>query len=309
MRNAGGARVAPAHTCRNVRRIVLLSTLAPSLLLGQPGPAVPAEPAPSDTTRIDASRAAIVGGIVAVSIATIHLYQQSGWWKNNRAPFHFQEDLKYGLHVDKLGHMYGGTVLTFVLDRSLRWANFSDDAALMWGATGALLFQTYVEIEDGFSTWGFDRVDFASDVMGSVYPVAQYHVPFLRNFNFKFSYHPSNLINEPGGVGFKGQKHIMFDDYEGQTIWLSLRVKDLLPEPVASYWPGWLCLAAGYGARNIATSNPYRVYFVGLDLDMTRVIPRDTAFLRLLGDALNFIHMPMPAVKVSPNAVWYMLYF
>jgi len=35
----------------------------------------------------------------------IHLYQESGWWKYNRAPFHFREDLEYGLGVDKIeGH-------------------------------------------------------------------------------------------------------------------------------------------------------------------------------------------------------------
>ncbi len=289
--------------------LILVTMLPVHLLCQEDIAAAGIAPSNPDSTSINTSRLAIVGGVLVGGITAIHIYQSYGWWKDNRAPFHFREDLKYGLNVDKIGHMYGGIVLSFIFDRSLRWANFSDESALLWGAGGALLFQTYVEMEDGFSTWGFDRVDFASDVAGSLYPIGQHYIPFMRNFDIKFSYHPSDLINEPGGVGFKGQRHIMFDDYEGQTLWLSFNVRNLLPAPADSFWPAWLCLAAGYGARDVARTNPYRVYFIALDLDMRKVIPQDTPFLKLLGEALNFIHFPMPAVKLYPNVVWYGLYF
>jgi hypothetical protein len=262
-----------------------------------------------DTTRINPTKLAIVVGGLAGTIAAIHIYQSQGWWKDNRTSFHFQEDLKYGLNVDKLGHFYGAMTSAWIFKKSFIWANVPDTAALWWGSGAALLFQTYVEVEDGFSTWGFDRVDWASDLAGAAYPVAQHYWPFLRNFNMKFSYHPSSLINEPGGVGFRGQKHIMFDDYEGQTIWFSVDVNSLLPRPVDSYWPDWLCLALGYGARDIATPQPYRVYFLALDFDVTRIIPQNTAFLRTLSEALNFIHLPAPAVQISPGTIWYGLYF
>ncbi len=263
----------------------------------------------TDTSNIDPVRFTIVTGTVAASIAAIHIYQTNGWWQGNRAPFHFQEDLTYGRSVDKLGHFYSGNVISFILRRSYHWAGFSDEAALYWGSAGSLLFQTYVELEDGFSTWGFDRVDFASDVAGAAWPIAQYHVPFLRNFDFKFSYHPSPELDNPGGSGFKGQKHIIFDDYEGQTIWLSMKMHNLLPKGIDSYWPKFLNLAVGYGARDVVSSKPYSVFFLALDLDMTKVIPDNTPFLKLLGEALNFIKVPMPAVQISPRAVWYGFYF
>src|SRR5258706_228656 len=41
-------------------------------------------------------RLALVGGTLLSSMAAIHIYQQNGWWKDNRAAFHFQEDLVYG---------------------------------------------------------------------------------------------------------------------------------------------------------------------------------------------------------------------
>jgi hypothetical protein len=258
---------------------------------------------------IDCGRLALVSGTLATSIVVIHFYQQSGWWNDNRAPFHFQEDLVYGLSVDKIGHFYGAYLLEFFIGRSVEWANVPEETALWIGSGGALLFQTYVEIEDGFSTWGFDRVDFASDVGGAAWPVARYYLPYLRHFDLKVSYHPSDLLGNPGGIGFKGQKHLIIDDYEGQTFWLSMAVHDLVPEGVKQYWPDFLCLALGYGAREVAGPDPHRVYFVALDLDMTKIIPRDTGFLRALGNLLNYVHMPLPAVQFSPGAIWYGVYF
>ena len=260
---------------------------------------------------VDHGRLAIVGGVLAGGMAAIHIYQQNGWWADNRAPFHFQEDLTYGLGVDKIGHFYGATVLAFVFGNALRWANVSEADALWAGSAGSLLFQTYVEIEDGYSAWGFDRVDFAANLAGASWPIAQHYLPLLENVNLKLSYVPSPLIDNAGGAGFRGQKHLMMDDYEGQTFWLALKPRAVLPEAAKRYWPESLGLALGYGARDIAAtaSRPYRVVFLSLDYDMTKIIPQETGFLRTLSRALNFIHFPAPAVRISPSAIWYGIYF
>ncbi len=271
-----------------------------------------AHPVPSrerPDSGYDKGRLALVGGTLLGSMLVIHFYQQSGWWKDNRAPFHFEEDLVYGLSVDKIGHFYGATLLGFLIERSVRWADVSDESALWIGSGGALLFQTYVEVEDGFSAWGFDRVDFASDVGGAAWPIARHYVPYLRNFDLKLSYHPSDLLGNPGGVGFKGQKHLIIDDYEGQTFWMSFKVHGLLPESARGFWPEWLCIALGYGARNVAGPDPHRVYFLAPDLDMTKILPHDSALLSTLGELLNFIHMPLPAFRFYPTSVVYGFYF
>jgi hypothetical protein len=262
-----------------------------------------------DTTQINTSRMIIIGGALVGTMAGIMIYQQNGWWKDNRRSFHFREDLQYGRSVDKLGHFYGANAATFIFSRSFQWAGMRERPSLWYGAGCSLLFQTYIEVQDGFSAWGFDRVDFAADVLGAFYPVAQHYVPPLRELNMKFSYHPSNLINEPGGVGFRGQQHILFDDYEGQTIWLSLNLNSVLPSAIEPYWPDWLAVAAGYGVRDVATPNPYSILLLSLDYDMTKIIPADTWFLKTLGEVLNFIHFPAPAVQISPHAIWYGFYF
>lgn len=262
-----------------------------------------------DSTRINTGRLLLIGGITAGTIVGIQVYQANGWWSNNRTSFHFREDLEYGRSVDKLGHFYGSSVLTFVFGKSLQWSGFREGTSLLLGAGGALLFETYVEIQDGFSAWGFDRVDFAANVAGAFYPVAQYYVPVLRNFNVKFSYHPSPLLHEPGGVGFRGQKHLMFDDYEGQTIWLSASVNNLLPGTSERFWPDWLAIAGGYGVRGVGTPHPYSIFILSIDYDFTKIIPAKTWFLRTVGETLNYLHFPAPAVQISPHVIWYGLYF
>ncbi|HTK81757.1 MAG TPA: DUF2279 domain-containing protein [Bacteroidota bacterium] len=275
-------------------------------------------PFPEDTTQrgggegeqINTGRLWLVGGTLLTSMVVIHVYQQNGWWKENRAPFHFQEDLVYGLSVDKIGHFFGGYLMGYSIQKCVEWANVPECSAVWIGAAGGLLFQTYVEVEDGFSTWGFDRVDFASDVLGSAWLVGRYYVPSLRNVDLKMSYHSSSLLGTAGGSGFKGQQHLVIDDYEGQTFWMSVKMHNILPKsPFQRYWPSFLCLAVGYGARDVAGVSPYRVLVLAPDLDMTEIIPRNTSFLKTLGEVLNFIHLPLPAVQVSPNAIWYGVYF
>jgi hypothetical protein len=263
----------------------------------------------SDPGGVSGLRLAIVGSTVVASMTAIHIYQENGWWKDNKAPFHFREDLDYGRGVDKIGHFYGASVMTFILSKSFRWANVPEDDALLLGAGTSLLFQTYIEVRDGYSKWGFDRVDFAANVGGAFYPLLQYYSPLLRKLNLKFSYHPSDLLNNPGGVGFRGQEHILFDDYEGQTFWLSFTMNEILPGSVNEFWPDWLCLALGYGARNVAAPDSYSILLVGLDYDLTRIIPQTSGFLRVLSQTLNFIRLPAPTIQISPTAIWYGFYF
>jgi hypothetical protein len=267
----------------------------------------------SDTIEVDSginyTRLAIVGGALVTTMTAIHIYQQNGWWKDNRAPFHFKEDLVYGLSVDKIGHFYGTDVIAYLVRKSLLWANLSDERALWYGAGGGLLFQTFTEIEDGFSAWGFDRVDWLCNLGGALWAPVRRHVPFLNNFDVKMSYHPSDLLGNPGGIGFKGQEHIMIDDYEGQTFWLSMRFENILPSSLKSIWPDFLCIALGYGARGVATPDPHSVYYIAPDIDFTQLIPQSTWFLKTLGEALNFIHPPLPAVRLYPTTIWYGIYF
>ncbi len=289
---------------------LLLRTSAPALTDTTGAAAVP-ESLSTVSGGVNKTRLYIVGGVMAASMAGIHLYQQSGWWKYNRTSFHFREDLTYGLSVDKIGHFYGTMLWAYAFRKVLAWADVPDRPALYFGSAGALLFQTFVEVEDGYSTWGFDRVDWLADLGGALWPVAQEHSGFLRSFDLKLSYKPTDLLNKPGGAGFVGQKHLLMDDYEGQTFWLAVNPERLPWVDDIPFWPGFLNLAVGYGARDVSglSGEPYSVVFVGLDYDMKKIIPQSSPFLVTLSEVLNFLHFPAPAVRLSPSTVVYGLYY
>jgi hypothetical protein len=260
---------------------------------------------------VNRTRLYIVGGAMAASMIGIHLYQESGWWKYNRAPFHFREDLTYGLGVDKIGHFYGTALWAFSLRKILAWADVPERTALYYGSAGALIFQTFVEVEDGFSSWGFDRVDFLADLGGALWPIARMHSGFVRSFDLKLSYKPTSLLNKPAAGGFVGQKHLLMDDYEGQTFWLAFNPGRLPGGEALSFWPRFLNLAVGYGAREVSgvSGAPYSVVYIGLDYDMKEIIPQSSPFLVTLSEVLNFIHFPAPAIRLRPTTILYGVYY
>lgn len=126
-----------------------------------------------DTNSINYTRLGIVSGCVLGLGTAVHYYQLNAWWKNWRRPFHFQEDLVYGKSVDKLGHAWDGAFSAFILSKSYRWTGISEENAVLIGSVGGSLFLMFVEFEDGFSQWGFDRVDAAANLMGGFYPLLQ----------------------------------------------------------------------------------------------------------------------------------------
>lgn len=261
--------------------------------------------------EINTTKLYIVCGALLGTMTGMQIYQNNGWWKGYKEPFHFQEDLVYSLNVDKFGHFEGGIALGYVISKSLQWANVPEEAAMWCGSGGSLLFQTFLEYQDGIHEWGFDRVDWASDVAGALWPIAQHHSAFLREFTWKFSYYPTSLLGTTGGSGFVGQKHLIVDDYEGQTIWVSVHCKSFLPEPLKSVTPEFLSLAVGRGCRDIAggVNAQYSVLILALDIDVGKILPSNPPWMKTLAECLNFIHLPMPAVQIYPSAIWYGLYF
>lgn len=253
---------------------------------------------------INCTRFSIVTSTIVLTATGIQIYQYNSWWKDWRRSFHFQEDLTYGKSVDKLGHAWGAAFSSFVIARSYEWSGFSHNSSLWIGAIGGSIFQLLVEFQDGFSQWGFDRVDAACDVVGGFYPLIQHNVPILKNFDIKASYSPRKL-NKPGGI--PGQKHTIIDDYEGQTFWLSLKTSKIYPD--ALKYLDFLNFAIGYSVRNTDNiENQFGVWLLAFDLDFTKIIPQKSDWLIFLSQALNYFKFPTPAIQIYPRIIWFGLY-
>ncbi len=269
---------------------------------------------PRETSRIEPVNAAIVGGLYTGLLVSLHFLQQNAWWKDERASFHFQEDWDYALQADKAGHLFAGYYMSYLISEGLIASGFSWDAATVWGGTLGLLYQTYVEVEDGYATrWGFSPSDEAADFIGAGYFVLQHYVPVLQNFTPKWQFIPARWQNEqpiphPTAV---------VDDYNSSTFWLSVNVHNLLPETWRGYWPSWLNIAAGFGARDVGYDDPAlgdrftiptRRYILALDYDMVKLLPDGGNFWNWIRQSLNYIKFPAPAVEFGKETRFHLLF-
>ncbi len=234
----------------------------------------------------------------------VHIYQSNTWWKDNRTSFHFQNDWPYALWIDKIGHFYAATLLVHGFSVGLEAANFQTEDAIVYSTAAAIAFHFYVEIEDGFGAqWGFSPGDAIANTLGSGYALAQYYFPYLQNFQIKYSYYPSAKMRSGEHKGN------VIDDYEGQKYWLTFRMENLLPDDLAEIWPAFLNLAVGMGVKDLdGSGGGRREIFVGLDFNVLE-LPLTGKFGNFVKNSLNYIHFPMPGIRISPDSAFFVLLF
>lgn len=245
---------------------------------------------------------------VAGIIAAIHFYQQDAWWSNRRMDFHFSTDWGYAAQADKFGHMYAGYLASYVGYEMLIASGFRRETAGWLGPLLAVGFQTYIEIEDGFSPFGFDPTDQYANVFGPLYFSLRNYIGPLEYTAIKLSYWPNDdyLTGD-----HYGHEKIVIDDYNGQQIWFSVKVGEAIPDVIP--WPDWLRLAVGYGAYNVdrwdadgALQVPGRRFFIALDYDLVEMVPDVGSFGNWLVQTLDNFRWPAPALQIAPEVIFYL---
>jgi hypothetical protein len=209
------------------------------------------------------------------------------WWDANGQPFHFVDDgvfNNYSLGVDKIGHAYTSYFYFNAFRNMLLWGGFEASAALWWGAGTSAFFALSIEIGDGLSSYGFSFPDLLFNMSGLGYGILQAEIPFMQNFNFKWSYVPND--------GFRFPPHFT-DHYDAHTYWLTVNVHNLLPETWEDYWPSFLQLAVGYGATD---GQSRRKAAIGLDFNL-KSFDVENDELRFALRTADMIHLPAPAVR------------
>jgi hypothetical protein len=255
-------------------------------------------------TKINPSVLYGLGAVYLGAGIGVHIYQRNAWWKDNRTSFHFQNDWPYALWADKAGHFLAAQALVHAFSAGLEAANFQTEDAMLYGTITALAFQYYVEIEDGFGAqWGFSPGDAMANTLGAGYALAQYYFPYLQNFQFKYSYYPSKKFRD--GI----HKGNLIDDYEGQKYWLTFRMKNLLPGDLGDIWPAFLNLAVGMGAKDLdGLGGGRREIFIGFDFNVLE-LPLTGKFGNFVKNSLNYFHLPMPGIRISPDSAFFVFLF
>lgn len=165
------------------------------------------------------------------------------WYKDHkRVPFHYYNDLKGYLQMDKAGHAYGAYYESYQGYHALRWAGMDKKKALIYGAPLGVIFQTPIEIFDGiYEGFGFSWWDTWSNLAGSALFTLQEAFWEKQFVMMKFSYSSSRYSKYHRKLG-ETPLESLFLDYNGHTYWLSIvllnerdKFFNLLPIPPSSY--------------------------------------------------------------------------
>ena len=234
------------------------------------------------------------------------------WYKDYpKSGFHFFNDNKQWLQMDKVGHMYSCYYEGLAGIEMMKWAGYNQKEYSLIGGAYGLFIQTGVEILDGFSKeWGASLGDMTANIIGTGMAISQSLYWDEQRFIMKFSFSPSNYSKYRPNVLGNSNLERLIKDYNGQTYWISCNVKSFLPEHKL---PNWLNFAVGYGAdgmvggddnifeRNGITYdyshiNRNRQFYLSPDIDLSK-IKTNKKLLRGILIVFNSLKFPMPAIE------------
>ncbi len=237
---------------------------------------------------------------------------QNTWYKDrDMVPFHFYNDNKAYLQVDKFGHAFGAYVISYSGFHYMLKQGFPRNKALIWGGSLGFVLQLPIEIMDGIHEgWGFSWGDVAANAVGSALVVGQELLFREQVIRYKFSYWESEYARNANGYLGTNSLNRIFDDYNGHTYWLSMPIDKIARTRLI---PSYVNIAAGYSANgmygeyeNISSYNGvdipettrYRQFLLSLDVDFSKIETR-SGFLRSAFYVMNFIKIPFPAVEFN----------
>jgi hypothetical protein len=242
------------------------------------------------------------------------------WYKDfEHSKFHFFNDGREWLGMDKLGHSFSSYWLSTLNSKAFSWAGLNHNKSAIWGSLSSFLYMFSIELLDGYSQeWGASVWDLAANASGSSLYLAQ-ELLFDKQFVLlKYSYYPSNYSHyRPAVLGNSfGEK--LIKDYNATTFWLSFDLNGIVSPKI----PKWLNLAFGYGAtgmtggfenylspdcncKPVPDSERMRKYYLSIDIDLSK-IPVKSRFLKGLLFTLNSIKFPAPTLGYSKKG-WQML--
>jgi uncharacterized protein YfiM (DUF2279 family) len=241
------------------------------------------------------------------------------WYKEYpRSSFHFKNDNNDWKQMDKTGHFMTSYYLGKLGMEVLDWAGVSEKNQLIYGATYGFAFLTAVEVLDGHSDkWGASPGDILANAAGTGLLIGQELLWNEQRITVKYSFHQTEIAKQRPNTLGKNYLQQTLKDYNGQTYWLSANIWSFNKK---SSFPKWINIALGYGADqmlygnsntgNALLENPYRQFYLSLDLDLTK-IETNSEFLKTIFSIVNFVKIPAPALEITSKGdiSFHYLYF
>ena len=254
------------------------------------------------------------------------------WYANYpRSSFHFFNDDKEWLQVDKIGHGWTAYNTGRLSTAMWRWAGLSEKKAALIGGLSGTAYLTVIEILDGFSSqWGFSWGDMTANLVGSGLFISQELLWQEQRIQYKFSFHRNTYDNpmldkRANDLFGNSWYERMLKDYNAQAYWLSANLKSFFKE---SNLPAWLNVAVGYGADGMfggfenKWTDPQgneitrydisrkRQFYIAPDIDFTK-IKTNKKWLKTVFSFLNAFKCPAPALMLDSKGKFkvYAIYF
>ncbi len=252
--------------------------------------------------------------IILTSNISLYTISYSGmyflWYKNNEEQkFHFFNDSKEWLQMDKVGHGFSSYYITNIIYNEFNWAGYSYKQSNNYSLLSGFLTVSTIEIFDGFyKNWGASISDISANFIGSSLFFAQQKFWREQRIIPKFSFHKTNFANiRPELLGNNLMQNI-FKDYNGQTYWLSANINSFFN---LDKFPDWLNLAVGYSATGMigGSDNSFlpveypntlrqRQYLLSLDINLQKIKTKNK-ILKAVFLSLNTLKIPFPAIEFS----------
>jgi len=272
--------------------------------------------------------ALINAGIYGGSLAALY----AAWYRNYpMGRFHTFNDGDEWKQMDKVGHVFGAYTMGRYSLGLWKHTSLSRTKQVWIGGLSGAMYQTAVEVLDGFSTqWGWSWTDMAANLLGSGLLISQELAWQQQYIQLKVSFHRLSYSDE--GLNRRSNEIFgtslperLLKDYNGQVYWLSGNLHALMP---GSRIPEWLNLSLGMGARglfgareNIGRDASGQVTFdrtdirrerrwlLSPDIDLTRIRCRSKT-LRTLLFILNAVKIPAPTLEYGRSGWrWHWIYF
>jgi hypothetical protein len=270
-----------------------------------------------DSLQIIKKRKAIVISATALTaVSTIYGLNEL-WYKNYpKSKFQFFNDNNEWMAMDKIGHSLSCYQTGKIMHRVFKEAGFSENTSLWFAGTLGFQYLFLIEMLDGYSAqWGFSKGDLLANTLGTLLFVGQEKLFNKQTATLKVSFLPSPYAPYRPDLLGKGFIQEFFKDYNGQTYWLSLNLKDITN---IKSLPEWLSLAIGYGADGMlgAVSNPLsdknlkplptfnrqQQYYLSFDIQLSRIKTK-SKWANALLYSFDIVKIPLPGIMLQNKQI------
>jgi hypothetical protein len=241
------------------------------------------------------------------------------WYKEYPSTsFHFANDMDHWQLMDKCGHAWSAYNLTRLSIPLWQQTGIKHVRAVLFAGAAALSYQAAIEVLDGYSAkWGFSWGDMGANILGVSTCVLQekffnkqiLHIKIFSAGRVKYEPALRERAEFLFGKNFTSR---LLNDYNAQTYWASVNIKDLVPRLKV---PAWFNIAIGYGAHNMLgeTNNSwmnkgemvdrsdlrrYGRVLLSPDIDLSRIKTKK-AWVKTLLLIANAIKIPAPALEYN----------